>query len=231
MTVLEACQSALMRLVKKRPNTVFSSQDPTVMEVADLVSEVGAFIMKKHEWQALTSIHSITADGTTTVYDLPSDYDRMLTANGIIDPNSWFWGYDHVGNVSEWLRLKGSGFGLISPGAWIILGNQFNFLPAPAANQKAEFPYISKNFARSGTGTPKASFTQDADTFVLNERLLTLGIIWMWRVQKRLDSSAEEDRFFEALSEEAARDAGAWAIRSRRRVEGNFHPAWPWELG
>lgn len=231
MTVLSACQSALVRLIGKRPSTVFSSQEQTVVEVADLVTEVATDIMKGHDWQALTEIRTITGDGTSAAFPFPADYDRMVLAEDLYDPETWAWGYCHVLSVGAWIQHLNGAFPL-TPGAWIILKNQFNFSPTPANGSQAMFPYISKNFALSSTGTPQSSFAADTDTFVLDERLLTLGLIWRWRAQKRLEYAEDMQTYEIALSQAQARDKGAVVIRSngRRRV-GNLGVAWPWTLG
>lgn len=231
MTVLSACQDALMRLVKYRPQSVFSSDDPTVQEVADLVNEVATFIMKKQDWQALTTIGVFTGDGVTQEFDKPADYDRMLVASEIQDNITWFWNFLHIPTVDEWITLRNSNWNLISPGAWVLMGDKFRFNPAPPIGQKAEFPYVSNAYARSETTLPKSRFDADTDTFVLSDRLLTLGLVWMWRQQKRLDSSQEEVDFLTALSEEASRDGGARVIRNRAIRHFNTSYGWPGRLG
>lgn len=220
-----------MRLIKIRPQSVFSSDDPTVQEVADLVNEVATFIMKKHDWQALTGIKSYTGDDVTVAFDRPDDYDRMALASDMHDSATWFWNYTHVTDVNEWLTLLNSGWNLIVPGAWILMENQFHFRPAPPTGQSAQFPYIKNTFARSSTGVPKNAFTADTDTFVLSDRLLTLGLVWMWRQQKRLDSGQEEADFMTALSEEASRDQGSRTIRRNNLRRLNTRIGWPWALG
>jgi hypothetical protein len=63
----------------------------------------------------------------------------------------------------------------LTPGGWIILGGEFKFWPS--VNGTATFPYISKYIVLDGDGvTLKETFTSDDDTFVLSERLLTLGL-------------------------------------------------------
>lgn len=236
MTVLSAASSALMRLIKRNVNTVFSSNDPTVQEIANLVNEVATFIIKKHDWQALTKIATITGDGVTGTFPLPIDYDRMVLASSITDPQNWFWNYQNITDINQWLWIKNSHYLLVVPGAWMLLGNEFNFLPAPATGQSAQYAYVSDYFARSSTGAPKASFDQDSDTFVLDERLLTLGLIWMWKVQKSFDSGQAEADFMTALSENIARDKGARVIvgggrASARFNNGSLGTAYPFRLG
>jgi len=233
MTCLSACQSALIRLIGTKPATVFSSSEQTVVEIADLVTEVGVDIMKSHDWQALTKINAIAGNGTDTAFPLPEDYDRMSLGQGVSDANSWFWGYTQVPDMDTWIMIQ-NGFylGVVSPGWWLLTGGQFQFQPAPASGATAKFPYVSKNFAIAPGGTPKAAFDNDSDTFALDERLLTLGLIWRWRAQKRLEFSEDLETYEIALSQAQARDRGAVVIRSNgRRRYPNVSVGWPWQLG
>jgi hypothetical protein len=232
MTCLSACQSALVRLVGKKPPTVFSSTEQTVVEIADLVNEVGTDIMKSHDWQALTKIQSVAGNGTDTAFPLPPDYDRMILAQGVADANSWFWGYTQVPDMDTWIMIQ-NGFylGIVAPGWWILTGGQFQFNPAPAAGATAQYPYVSKNFALDVGGASKSAFNNDNDTFLLDERLLTLGLIWRWRAQKRLEYAEDMQNYEIALSQAQARDRGATVIRSNGQRRTGFRTGWPWSLG
>lgn len=232
MTVLSAAQSALIRLIGKKPSTIFSSQEQTVVEIADLVTEVGSDIAKSHDWQALTKIESITGDGVASAFPLPPDFDRMGLAQDVSDAKNWFWYYTKAPDLNTWIALQdGYYLGSVPPGWWIILEDQFNFLPIPTAGADAKYPYISKNFAKDENGVPKPAFTNDLDTFVLDERLLTLGLIWRWRAQKRLEYAEDLQTYEIALSQSQARDGGARALRSRPTRMLNASWAYPWPLG
>lgn len=233
MTVLSAAQSALVRLIGQRPSTVFSSTASTSIEIADLVTEVGVDIMKSHDWSALTKVKTITGDGADTSFPLPADYDRMKLAQGVSDGSSWFWGYTRSPDMDTWIALQ-NGFylGATPPGWWIMLGGEIQFQPAPATGSTASYPYISKNIAVGEDSVAKAGFTKDTDTFVLDERLLTLGLIWRWRQQKRLEYAEDMQTYEIAVSQAQARDGGSSVIRSNSRHRpGNLHIGWPWPLG
>src|SRR3546814_1451607 len=88
-----------------------------------------------------------------------------------------------------------------SPGGWIIYADKIRFSPPSASGAAATFPYISKRWARdAGTDGYKAAFTSDSDTFLLPERLLTLGLVWRWRVNKKLDAKGTQDRKSQRLN-------------------------------
>lgn len=233
MTVLSAAQSALVRLIGRKPPTIFSSTETTVVEIADLLTEVGVDIMKSHDWSALTKVSTITGNGTDTAFPLPDDYDRMKLAQGVSDGSSWFWGYTKAPDMDTWIALQ-NGFylGAMPPGWWMMLGGSMQFQPAPGASSVANYPYVSKNIAIADDDTLKDAFTTDTDRFVLDERLLTLGLIWRWRAQKRLEYSEDMQTYEIALSQAQARDGGSSVIRSNSRYRpGNLSTGWPWTLG
>lgn len=230
MTVATALQSAAVRLVGRRPSAFFSSTEQLEIELCDLANEVAIDISKSHDWQALTKIATLTGDGTTVEFSLPTDYDRMLVDADLQDSNTWAWGYQRILSMNEWSDWLRRGYTLL-PGGWIIFGNKFHFQPAPETGATT-FPYISNARITDQGGTPKNRFDADGDTFMLPERLLTLGVIWRWREQKKLECQGEQDAFVKAFSEYAAKDAGSKVIRENgTRWFPGASRAWPWELG
>lgn len=232
MTVLSAMQSAAVRLIGQRPDSFFGAAPNAVfqMEIADLVSEVAADVMKSHDWQALTKVHTVAGDGTATAFALPVDYDRMLVKTDLQDPVNWAWGYRRAGDLNEFLAVEARGF-VSGAGIWLVYGDEMRFSPAPGGN--AQFPYISRNVAKgSGTMAGKPAFDADTDVSVLPERLLTLGLIWRWRENKKMDFTGDQEAFTKAIGEHAAKDGGSrlHARNSRRSFPGTY-PAWPGSLG
>lgn len=231
MTVLSALQSAALRLNGTRPSTIFSATDTFEMELADLANEVAQDIAKSHDWQVLTKVATFTGDGTTTDFAPPTDYDRMLIKSDLIDTASFAWGYSRIRDVNEWLLLTQEGFEA-TPGSWILFGGLFQFVPAPAAASTTKFPYISKNIVTPSQGTDETQFIRDGDTFKLSERLLTLGVIWRWREQKKLDVTGEQAAFEKAFAEISGRDKGSRILfTGPARFPASVSNAYPGTLG
>lgn len=232
MTILTATQNAVMRLVGQRPNAILSSQETIAVEMTALVKESCVDIMKAHDWQELTEFRTITGDGTTAAFDLPDDYDRQVMATEFYDPATWCWNYQHVSDYGRWIKYKNGGFALITPGIWTIRKNQFHFLPVPPAGKEAEFIYISNKIFLGENGTHKTELTSDDDSFVLDERLLTLALIWRWKEIKQMDYGEDLKNYDIALSQAMSRDKGARTIRTRRMgTRRGFSYAFPWSLG
>lgn len=212
--IFDAIKAAVLRADGATITEAYSSTDQVALEMADLANEVASDIAASHDWRALTKIHSLV--GGSESYALPQDYDRMALASEIDDGASWFWGYTPFDSVNDWMRFKSGTYPILSPGGWIILGGELLFYPA--ARENAQFPYISKEWARSEDGTPKAQFTADNDTFALPERLMTLGLIWRWKAQKGMDYSEDMATYELALGQAQTRDRGAHVLRSNRSV-------------
>lgn len=229
MTVFVSIKRAVLRTAGTNVTEAYSSSDQVALEMADLANEVAADIAKGHDWRDLTKVHTITGDGVQTAFPKPADYDRMVGASAVDDVANWFWGYHPFRSVNEWMQFVNGGYGLVQPGGWIIIGGEFQFYPAPT--DQAAFPYVSNQWARSESGQPKGQFTADDDEFVLDGRLLTLGLIWRWKAQKGLDYSEDMATFELALQKEQARDKGARVIRETRARRTDVGIAYPWALG
>lgn len=225
MSVLSAAQSAAIRLSQTRPTSLFSTTATFDLEMADLATETAVSIAKAHDWQALTKLATLTGDATSIAFDLPTDYDRMLIKAKVHSLTFRTATFTPARDLDDWLYLNDF---LVTgtPGNWVILAKQMQIFPAMSASETARFYYISNLI--SGT---KTTFTADADVFALPERLLTLGLIWRWRSQKRVEYSEDMSNYEIALSEEINRDKGSHIITvGRQRSAVGVPPAWPGQI-
>lgn len=232
MSVLVACQNAIARLIAQKPDAVFSSTEQIAVEIAALANEAAADIAAAHDWQVLTKLHTISGDGVTQDWSLPDDYDRMVNGTAI-HSGTWVWQrYDDAGTLDNWLDLQAL-LPAIPPGYWVILQNNLSFLPVVSSGDEAKFYYIRNTWALSAGGTPKTAFDRDDDSFALNERVLTLALIWRWKSMKGMTYDEDIKNYDIALSQAMARDKGSRVIRSgRSRIPGlNTRIAYPWPLG
>lgn len=223
MTLLTAAQSAAIRLIGRKPTTFFSSTAPFELEITDLANEVARDVMKANDWRSITKLKQMTGDGTTVGFDLPSDYDRMLVKGEVHSASCTTWSFQPAPDLDFWRNLL-NGLGSANPGFWIILEGQMQFQPVVASGETAQFYYISKNVVRDENSVLKQTFTTDSDSFVFDERLLTLGLIWRWRAQKRLEYAEDMANYEKALAEIIGRDKGS-------RVISVGQPTWPGSVG
>lgn len=219
MSVSTAIKAAILRTTGVVVTDVYASTQQVAIEMADLANEVAADIASTHDWRVLTKIAEIVGDGSLA-YDLPADFDRMLLTAEVDDGATWVWGYQQFGSVNDWARYTSGTYAAITPGGWILLGGQMQFYPAPVGT--AKFPYISKQWGRTVGGMAISAFTADTDEFLLDERLLTLGLIWRWLDQKGLQYSEALATYETALARAQARDKGAYVLRSPTRSRGGL---------
>lgn len=232
MAILSAMQSAAIRLYGRKPATFFGAAGKFELEITDLVNEVAGDVARYQDWQVLTRFATITGDGETVDFDLPDDYERMAVAGAVQNKDAWAWGYAHIIDLNEFAAIRNGALAPI-PGAWAIMSGKLSFLPAPTLGAQATYPYISRNWARDPqTGQNQACFKKDTDEFLLAEKLLTLGLVWRWRENKKLDAAGDQEAFIKALDEYAAPDRGSFVLRRNqsRHIPATY-PAWPGILG
>jgi hypothetical protein len=229
MTVLSACIEAakLMGMGAAAPTAIYGSTSPVAIDFSVVANQAAKSILKAHDWRKLTALFTSAAgDGTTTTFTLPTDYDRM-PLKAMVWSSTTNLPLHRVEDLDEWLEMNLQGFtGTV--GSWILLGGSLQVLPALATAETAKFYYISNLIVTPSIGDNKAVFDTDTDVFRLDERLLTLGIIWRWRAIKGLDYTEEMRNFEIAMGEEAGREKGSRIIAvGRPRVSGDVQNAYP----
>lgn len=151
MTVLSAGQSAAIRLVGRRPASLFSDDDVLGLELGELATEAATDIAEYYDWQKLKLLQAYIGDGLTTAFALPPDYGRMLKDGELF---SLAWRnkpFRRAENESEWVYLQQVASSA-SPGAWIILGGQMQIFPPMPVGEQASFYYISNNIVAENAG-------------------------------------------------------------------------------
>lgn len=206
MSILSTLQSASVLLLGQKPASFFSTPNQTAMELVEVANEAATDIAKRHDWAALTKLHTITGDGVATSFPLPADYDRMPLKAALISSQFQFQ-LKRARDLDQWLDFQTRPV-VGAPGYWILLDGAMQVLPAFPNGNTARFYYISNEIVDKG-GAGEASFSSDTSTFKLPERLLKLAVIWRWRALKRLEYGEDMQNFEIALSQEIARDKGA----------------------
>lgn len=207
--IQEACAEALG--ISPVPTAIYGASTRLAVELSALANDVAADIIAEHEWQKLRTIRTITGDGTTADYDMPSDFDRLPRTKSLWSSRLGSR-YCHIEDLDQWLGMDVLNYDQ-AMNAWTIYGDQIHFKPTPSSGETISFWYQSNLIARpSGGGANKAAFDADGDTFRLSERLLKKGIIWRWRASKGLPY-AEHQEDYEIVKERLiGADGGARGI-------------------
>lgn len=231
MTVLTALQSAALRINGKSISTFFSSTNQFEMELRDLANKVAKELVRKNDWNVLTKFYSVSGNGTDMALPLPDDYSRMLKKGDVHSANWNTWIYTPAYDLDQFIDFQ-NGLSIAQPGVWVILNNEMNIWPVLSPADSAQFYYITRNIVRDANGAVQQTFTSDSDAFLLDEDLITLGVIWNWRAQKRMEYAEDLATYELALAEITGADKGSKILTvGRGRFPGDIRPAYPRALG
>ena len=234
MTVLSVIQDVCAVVGVKIPATAAAGNPDvrTMQEMFVLANEMAQRIAydSGRDWQQLKAVATIPGDGAfvppqpdptavwtgTSVFNLPADYKRMLLTS-----NVWTTLYSRtpmlfISDTDEWMTRRSRG-DTAPYGEWTILGGQLHTWPIMAAGVSAYFAYMHKNCVRLNSGGFGDRFMSDADSFVLNERLLKLAMIWQWKAHKGSPYAEDLGTYGDALASEMGRDKPSPILVSGRR--------------
>lgn len=195
MSLLTIIQEACSLIGILKPNAVYSSTDQQIVQLRSIANEEGQELAR-YPWQSLT----LEATFTTVA----SESQGVITA---IAP-----GYKSIINNTIWNRsLLRPVFGPMSPSEWQqlkaqtmsgpfnqfrIVGNLIKFTPVPTAGESCYFEYLTKNWVTSGDGlTSRSAWGADDDISLLDEDLMTSGIIWRWKQIKGLQYAEDFNKY------------------------------------
>lgn len=210
-TVLAIAQRVCQKIGLTQPSSVFGNSDRSYQELAEVLNDMGERIARAHYWQTLKGIATITGDGSTTAFNLPSDYSRQ-------DDKAELWSaaletpLTHITTLDKWLELEVQDFDFVI-NAWTIYGDQLHVKPALGSTVTAQYAYLKNTWAKASDASFKTAFDNDTDEFRLDDDLLRLGAIWQWRESKGLPYAEDMSNYERRLSKLISQDKGSRTIR------------------
>ena len=232
MSLLTICQDAANEIGVPSPSTVVGSTDTTNIHLLAGANREGKNLVAGYVWQTLIKEEAHTTLAAESQGDMSTIATDFLRFS-----NDTMWNrttdrkYYGPLNNAQWQRLKAS----VSSGItnyFRIRGKALLFHPAPPAGESVFFEYIGKNWAiTSGSTANATSFAADANTTVLDEDLITLGVIWRFLKQKGLPYDNQFQEYRLKLSEKQSKDGAKQIIRMAgpnrlylpvNEPEGNF---------
>lgn len=226
MTILSVVADACKVIGLEVPTGLLASTDREHVELVAVAQEMAERIARGHGWQLLSRIHTITGDGTTEDWSLPSDYDRM-PVKAQLWSSALETALSPIPDIDKWLSLDVQSFDFVL-NAWTIYGGEMHIKPALASGVTVKFFYQSNLIVAPNAGANKATFTADGDTFRLDEQLLKLAIIWRWKEAKGQSYSEWLDDYEELKERLVSRDRGSRVVRiGTRRMPADVRTAYP----
>jgi hypothetical protein len=216
------------------PTVAVGSNDQNIKQIVELCNEAGQEISRRYPWQALTNEATFTT--------LAAESQGTMSS---IAPN-----YDYIINDTIWNRtLRRPVFGPKTPQTWQqnkafaingpwsnfrVIGDTLKFYPTPSAGQSCYFEYITKNWVSTSLGSSNSSWTNDADTPLLDGNMLVLDTIWRWKAQKGLEYSEDFNKAERIITDLSSRDGSKdWLSLSNTKYDifpGVVVPAGSWNV-
>lgn len=176
-----------------------------------MLNSLGDELVREYDWQFLEGSANLIGDGTTTEFDLPSDFGRIvnqtawsasnkLPMNGPLNSQVWGWVQHGIVSVGIFYRYR-------------ILNDKLVTFPALASGEVANFYYIKKDWVQSKDGismTDTVVWPEDKPVF--DRSLMIKGLKNMLWGQKGFDTTALAKAYNDELALQFSQSQGAPVI-------------------
>jgi hypothetical protein len=209
MSLLTIVQAACDRLGIARPTVVMASTDDTIRVMRALATQEGRELAARAIWQRLTLETSFTTLAQQVQTSaIPADFACFV--------NNTMWNYTQQEAMTgplephQWQAMSANMVATSSNLYYRVRGNDIILLPDPTAGDTIKYEYVSSYWVDTdadGLGETDA-WAADANTSLLPEELLTLGITWRWLKRNRLQFSDEFAEYTAQVNQAIGRDGG-----------------------
>lgn len=204
-TLLSMIQDACDVIGLARPASVVGGSDQNVRTMLGIANREGRELAKRFDWQVLQATHTFLSVAAEEQDAIPADFARF------IDESFWNRSQNRpvLGPTSpeEWEELSATSAPAVTD-YWRRYGNLIFIKGTPTAGETYAYGYVSKNWVYADDGTLKSSFTLDTDIPLLDDELITLGVIWRFARSRGLDYSEDRQTYERAVSRAMASDGG-----------------------
>jgi hypothetical protein len=209
MSLLTITQNAADRLGLPRPSTVVTASDENARFLLGVAQEEGKALYDRHTWQVFQTEYTFPTVNGTASYALPDGFDQLLK-DTVFNRTSR---RRMVGDLSpaQWQETQASLVTMVNP-AFRIRGDLFYISPTPTSAETIAFEYMSNNWCRSSSLVGQSAWAADTDTGILNEELMTLGVIWRFKSKKGLDYAEDMANYEIAVNKAIFKDGARVTI-------------------
>lgn len=228
MAILDVIRDVAAAVALDIPDAVFGDPERTSAEMQALAHEMAERIAASRDWLALTRDFTITGDGVSESFALPSDFARFRMDAEVLSTANGF-SLSRIDGPRAFLAAGYSPATVL--GQWGLREGMFYVRGLAAADSVAGL-YITRNIVKAADGTLKERFTADDDSFILDERVLKLGMIWQWKENKGLPFDVAYRVYEDALGQAAAHEGTRGIVQfGGRRYFDRVKLAWPGIVG
>lgn len=180
MTLLTIVQDAARYVGFDVPNSVVANTtDTTAQQMWAICNRLGKHLAEKFPWQVLIKEQPISISEGVPDYAVAADFSRL------IDETIWNRTADtqvfSPVSGTDWHAIKGAPVVSATTMRVRLRNNRIEFaddISASQAGQEVYYGYISKYWCQSSGGAGQSAFAADSDVLLLDEELLTLGLIY-----------------------------------------------------
>ena len=188
-----------------KPSAVAASTNPELEKMLRMANKVGKRLQKIFDWQILTKERTFTSVGTeeqTGIFTGITDFDRFIPET--------FWNRSQQFLISgpissvDWQGLKATSYSDTERRKFRHRGGLVYVIPTLSSGDTIAFEYVSKNWCAKADATPQSSWILDTDTGLLDEELMTRGIIYEYLANEGLPSQGAAhayEEYYQALTE------------------------------
>jgi hypothetical protein len=228
--LLSVVKSVCATVGVQLPTSIFSGigGNRTMQEMLECANDMAQRIAyDTRDWTRLRTTVTFTGDGTTMAFDLPVNFKRMLLTSNVWRSTTALYPMRFIPDTDEWMNRRVRNWNDWPHGEWTMLGGQILIFPALPVGQTAYFAYLDKNCIALNSGGFGDFFLNDADSFVLDERLLKLGMIWDWKAKKGSPYNEDMGTYETALGMVAGHDSPAPVIIGRNTISSSARTTYP----
>lgn len=184
MSLLSICQAVADEVGVDAPGTIIGNPDRTAKRLLTSANREGR-VLAKRSWSILEREHEFTTVQDQDVYDLPTDFESLVSDTAWDKTNYWNmrggltpreWGIRKNAIIATTAVRK---MFRIKRGA----NNKRQFFLDPSevpGGQDLVFEYRSKGWCQSSTGVVQTEWLKDDDEGILDETLMELGVLWRY---------------------------------------------------
>jgi hypothetical protein len=211
LSLLNIVRRAMGQLGLTRPTLVYGSTDRTVLQMLDLLQQLGDELVQGETlWQLMIREYVFNLVPTVTDYAFPADMIGMSPATA----------WDRTTRLSmagpltgpEWQFLKSWGV-IASPRyQFRIWADGFQIQPAPGSTDTMVFEYISSQWVYSVAATPLVgwidAFNADTNVTAFPNTLMISGLKKAFLEAKKMPAESETREYYTALELAKSMNAG-----------------------
>jgi len=178
------------------PTFFIGADDDTAKQLVAFAAKVGEEMVRDYDWQEMIQEATFTSVADVNTYDLPSDYDRIVSDTTWNRTSTRRRVYGNT-TARQWNAIKAYGFTSSVAYNFRLIAGQIQLQPTPAAGLTFAYEYLSKAYCTDSGGTARTDgWVADTDIPALPADLFIAGVRYYFSKANNLpygDAEAEYD--------------------------------------